>query len=189
MGKFGGYEMTLQSDLDLIFLHRSHGETSGPQVLTHQEYYVRLVQRIISNLSLVTRSGIAYKIDTKLRPSGRAGVLVSSWDAFEEYHRGTARLWEKQALLKARGIHADLEIQNELAERIAHQIWSRDYGIGIAQEIHELRTRMEHELAREDSAHYNMKIGLGGIVDIEFTVQYLQLLHGRSNLSSVLLIL
>lgn len=179
MGKFGGYEITLQSDLDLIFLFTDHGETSGSRVLTHQEYYVRLVQRIISNLSLMTQSGFVYKVDAKLRPSGRAGVLVSSWASFEDYHKRDARLWEKQALLKARAISSDLELKSELRERIARQIWDRDYEPQIAQEIHDLRLRMEQELAQEGPDQYNIKAGVGGIVDIEFTVQYLQLVHGQ----------
>lgn len=181
MGKFGGCEMTLNSDLDLIFLFTDHGETTGPRILTYQEYFVRLVQRVISNLSLMTANRFVYKVDMKLRPSGRAGVLVSSWESFADYHRRDARLWEKQALLKGRAITADADARVAIANRLAGTIWDRDYPATIAAEIHELRMRMERELAKEEGDHYNIKVGVGGIVDIEFIVQYLQLRYGKDS--------
>ncbi len=179
MGKFGGCEMTLQSDLDLIFLFTRSGQTAGPQTIMHQEYYVRLVQRIINSLSLITANGLVYRVDMKLRPSGGQGVLVSSWDSFEEYHRSQARLWEKQALLKARVITSDASLRAKLAEELGYRLWDRDYGSECAFEIHELRLRMERELAKEEEGDYNLKVGCGGLVDIEFVVQYLQLRYGR----------
>lgn len=179
MGKFGGCEMTLQSDLDLIFIFREHGETSGERVLTNQEFFVRLVQRIISNLSTLTRRGRAYSVDTELRPSGRAGLLVSSWSAFQEYQAREARTWEKQALLKARPIDNGEEGWEEMADRLSEQIWNRSYGPEIASEIHHLRERLEREVAKEEPGVYNIKVGMGGIVDIEFATQYLQLRYGK----------
>lgn len=183
MGKFGGCEMTLQSDLDLIFLFAQVAETSGPQKITNQEYFARLVQRIISNLSMLTPRGRAYSVDTQLRPSGRGGILVSSWASFEEYHTGDARTWEKQALLKARPIEPDPAVREAVNDKINAQIWNRDYEKKIASEMHELRMRMEKELGKEDTNYYNIKVGPGGIVDIEFIVQYLQLRHGAQDIT------
>lgn len=181
MGKFGGYEMTFHSDLDLIFLYSKAGTLSGQRPLTYQEYFIRLVQRLISHVSLVTRHGFAYKVDTKLRPSGRAGILVSSWSSFEDYHQGEARLWEKQALLKARPIHSEPGLTQKVSAGLAHLLWNRSYRPTVAEEIHHLRGRMERELAREQGERYNLKLGAGGIVDIEFIIQYLQLVHGQDS--------
>lgn len=178
MGKFGACEMNLRSDLDLIFLFDQHGKTAGPRVITNQEYFARLVQRVISNLSLLTRYGRAYPIDTKLRPSGRAGILVSSWQAFSDYQEQDARTWEKQALLKARPIEEAGALRQGMAERLERQIWDRSYSPNIASDIHRIRLQMERELAKEGSDYYNIKVGPGGLVDIEFLVQYLQLRHG-----------
>lgn len=181
MGKFGAYEMTLHSDLDLIFLYSDKEESDSLRGLNSQEYYVRLVQRMISNLSIMTRHGFAYRVDTNLRPSGRAGILVSTRKSFVEYHAKEARLWEKQALLRARLISPNADARQHMDQALSAQIWNRDYTPEIAVEIHDLRCRMERELAKEGGDRYNLKVGLGGIVDIEFIVQYLQLVHGRTH--------
>ncbi len=178
MGKFGGCEMTVQSDLDLIFLFAEPAKTTGPKVITNQEYFARLVQRVISNVSLMTRRGRAYQVDAELRPSGRAGILVSSWKSFEEYHQRDARIWEKQALLRARPIEPEVAVRRHVHDKLHAQLWNRTYGANIAEDILELRQKMEKELAKEGDSHYNIKVGPGGIVDIEFAVQYLQLRHG-----------
>lgn len=186
MGKFGACEITLHSDLDLIFIFEERGRTSGAQALTHQEFFVRLVQRMISNLSLRTASGRVYEVDTELRPSGRAGVLVSSWPTFAEYHHKDARTWEKQSLLRARPVAEAEESAAQMAGRLQEVLWCREYPPKIAQEIHHLRLRMERELAKEDGYKYNVKVGAGGLVDIEFIVQYLQLRFGRERRSLVI---
>ncbi len=171
MGKFGGRELTYRSDLDIIYLFEKPED---------QEYYTRLGTRIITGLTLVTREGVAYQIDAALRPSGNRGTLVSSLDAFEEYHKVSGRIWERQSLLKARPI--PLTGSPKFLERLLQTFWSISYQKNdpkqVASEIHTLRMRMENELAREKTGRYNLKTGPGGIVDIEFLTQYLQLLHG-----------
>jgi glutamate-ammonia-ligase adenylyltransferase len=178
MGKFGGCEMTVKSDLDMIFIFAEHAETSGPKVITNQEYFSKLSQRVISNLSLLTGSGRLYEVDTQLRPSGRSGILVSSWNSFKDYHAKDARTWEKQALLRARPIEPDPAVYWKVDEQLVAQIWNQDYGSDVAEKIHDLRLKMERELAKEGSDYYNIKVGQGGIIDIEFVVQYLQLRYG-----------
>lgn len=178
MGKLGGAEMNYSSDLDLIFIYSGGGETKGPKVITNQEYFAKVAQRVISFLTLQTREGYLYKVDTRLRPSGSAGTLVSSLDAFTAYHKERARLWERQALIKARIVAGD----EEFGEKVAADISSIVYVTGIDDEgrkemIH-LRERMEKELAKEGPDRYNVKTGRGGIVDVEFTTQFLQLMHG-----------
>lgn len=171
MGKFGGRELTYRSDLDLIYLFENPED---------REFYTRLGERILTALSVVTREGYAYKIDTELRPSGRGGTLVSTLQAFREYHREMGRTWERQALIRARPFLGDPPFLEETL-KVCQSICYQDYDPSrIASEIHLLRMRMEKELARERPGHYNLKTGRGGIVDIEFLVQHLQLVHGRA---------
>lgn len=181
MGKLGGGEMNYSSDLDLIFIYSGGGETKGPKVITNQEYFAKVAQRVISFLTLQTREGYLYKVDTRLRPSGSAGALVSSIDAFRSYHRESSRLWERQALIKARNVAGDLN----LGKQIMADIVSFVYDVGIDEEgrkeMMHLRERMEKELAKEGPDSYNVKTGRGGIVDIEFAVQFIQLRHGKTH--------
>lgn len=168
MGKFGGYELTYGSDLDLIFLI---------EFLEDQEFFVRLGQRIISLMGVITQDGYAYKVDMELRPSGRSGVLVSSLPSFQEYHETMAMLWEHQALIKARPVIGEENFQKTVAQKI-HRIVYRQRPASIGSEIKRLRLRMEQELAHERPGQFDVKVGRGGLVDIEFLVQYLQLCHG-----------
>lgn len=172
MGKFGGRELTYGSDLDLIYLFERQEDG---------EYYTRLGERIITSLTLLMREGVAYRIDAALRPSGNAGTLVSTLKAFREYHRKMGQTWERQALIKARPVLGEpffLRQTAEALDTISYQTYEPEKA---AQEIHHLRMRMENELARERPGRYNLKTGRGGIVDIEFAVQYLQLIHGLAN--------
>jgi glutamate-ammonia-ligase adenylyltransferase len=182
MGKMGGRELDYNSDLDLVFIYdapedaQSSGGSQGK--LAVHEYYVRVGQKLITYLSAPTEEGIAYKIDMQLRPSGKSGPLVSAIEAFRAYHKTSSLLWERQALIKARSVAGDRTLGKEI-EKIAQsfaygQSLTRD-GVG---EIHHLRMRMEKELAGEDESHFNLKKGKGGLVDIEFLTQMLQLTHG-----------
>ncbi len=179
MGKLGGGEMNYSSDLDLIFIYSGTGETGGARVITNQEYFAKVAQRVISFLTLQTREGYLYKVDTRLRPSGSAGALVSSLDAFRRYHHESARLWERQSLIKARAVAGDLSLGEQATKDIASFVYDRGIDdVGRKEMIH-LRERMEKELAKEGPQIYNVKTGRGGIVDIEFTVQFLQLKYGK----------
>jgi [glutamine synthetase] adenylyltransferase / [glutamine synthetase]-adenylyl-L-tyrosine phosphorylase len=183
MGKLGGREIDYNSDLDLIFIYaapddaRSRGGPAGR--LDAHDYYVKLGQRLITFLSAPTEEGVLYKIDMRLRPSGRSGPLVSAIEAFRGYHQSSSELWERQSLTKARYVAGDRSLGNE-AEQIAADFAYQSRGLGPADiaRIHHLRMRMERELAREDPSQFNLKKGLGGLVDIEFVAQMLQLSHG-----------
>jgi glutamate-ammonia-ligase adenylyltransferase len=182
MGKLGGREIDYNSDLDLVFIYDApeDAETSGGKrgrIAAH-EYYVRIGQKLITYLSAPTEEGIAYKIDMQLRPSGKSGPLVSSLLGFREYHKTSSLLWERQALTKARFVAGDNTLGKtveKIAENFAYGAGLPPDGIG---EIHHLRMRMERELAGEDEHHFNLKKGKGGLVDIEFLTQMLQLSHG-----------
>jgi glutamate-ammonia-ligase adenylyltransferase len=182
-GKIGGLEIDYNSDLDLVFVYCA-GEDAQTLGGVHgrlpaHEFYVRLGQKLITYLSAPTEEGIAYKIDMQLRPSGKAGPVVCSLDAYRDYHRTRSQLWERQALIKTRFIAGDPVLGREI-EKIAEGV---AYGSGLpkegVQEIHHLRMRMERELAGEDETRFNLKKGRGGLVDIEFLTQMLQLAHGH----------
>ncbi|NOT54010.1 MAG: bifunctional [glutamate--ammonia ligase]-adenylyl-L-tyrosine phosphorylase/[glutamate--ammonia-ligase] adenylyltransferase, partial [Deltaproteobacteria bacterium] len=178
MGKLGARELNYNSDLDLIFLYEPQ-EDAGPGRLSAQECFTKLVQRLISVLQVKTREGEVYKIDTRLRPSGKSGSLVSSLAAFTRYHHESSQLWERQALIKARVVAGDLSLQaqvEELLTQVAYGVTIDEAGVA---EIDHLRGRMEQELAHESGDRFNIKTGRGGIVDIEFLVQMLQLRYGQ----------
>ena len=179
MGKLGGAELHFYSDLDLIFVYSRNGETQGRRQLSNREYFAKLVQRLISYLTLTTYEGSAYKIDTELRPSGNAGALVTSLDAWISYYHEHAAHWERQALLKARLIHAGGAFGNEFRGLFRRLIFIKPFPESLAGEIHHLRMRIEKELAKEGPRRWHFKKGMGGVVDIEFTVQFLQMKLGK----------
>uniref|UniRef100_A0A831XMJ6 Bifunctional [glutamate--ammonia ligase]-adenylyl-L-tyrosine phosphorylase/[glutamate--ammonia-ligase] adenylyltransferase n=1 Tax=Geobacter metallireducens TaxID=28232 RepID=A0A831XMJ6_GEOME len=178
MGKMGGNELNYHSDLDIIYIYDQQGETDGEKQISNREYFAKLGQKIISILTTPTREGYVYKIDTRLRPSGNAGPLVTSLESFRTYHREEAQIWERQALTKARVVFGDERLRRQIEEVIRATVYGTGADDTARREIHRLRTRMEVELAREKEGSYNIKTGRGGIVDIEFMVQYLQLRHG-----------
>ncbi|HZD40201.1 MAG TPA: hypothetical protein VE131_05730, partial [Terriglobales bacterium] len=183
MGKMGGRELDYNSDLDLVFIYSAHDDArSGGgvqgQVSAH-EFYVRVGQKLITYLSAPTEEGIAYKIDMQLRPSGKSGPLVCSLEGFRDYHKTSSLLWERQALIKARCVAGE----TALGKHIEQVVEDFAYGAGLSSEgvgeIHHLRMRMEKELAGEGEDRFNLKKGKGGLVDIEFLTQMLQLAYGQ----------
>ncbi|PJB31472.1 MAG: bifunctional [glutamate--ammonia ligase]-adenylyl-L-tyrosine phosphorylase/[glutamate--ammonia-ligase] adenylyltransferase, partial [Deltaproteobacteria bacterium CG_4_9_14_3_um_filter_65_9] len=140
MGKLGSEELSYHSDLDILFLYSGPGESGK---LSNHEYFAKVAQRLISILTTSTREGIVYRLDTRLRPSGNAGPLVSSLEAFERYHDESAHLWERQALLKCRFVAGDRRFGKRVEEKIRGFIYDRPLPPNAAEEIHRLRMRME----------------------------------------------
>lgn len=169
MGKLGGREMTYLSDVDVIFIYDCEEQQIG-RFASH-EWFTRLANRIISILSVPTAEGTVFAIDTRLRPSGQKGPLVSSLAAFREYHSTTSILWEKQALTRARPITGPPGLASEVAGIVRDCLLRTRIGTEDLQEINRLRKRMENELALEDELHVDLKTGHGGLVDVEFFVQ------------------
>lgn len=182
-GKLGAREIDYNSDLDLVFIYQAgeDAESAGGAQgkLPAHEFFVRVGQKLPTYLSAPTEEGIAYKIDMQLRPSGKAGPVVCSLDAYRDYHKTASQLWERQALIKTRFIAGDPTL-GKAVEKIIERF---AYGAGLSAEgvaeIHHLRMRMERELAGEDDSRFNLKKGRGGLVDIEFLTQMLQLAHGQ----------
>lgn len=169
MGKLGGKELSYNSDLDLIFVYE--GE--------EQVLFSKLGQKIISYLSIPTAEGYAYVIDMDLRPSGKSGALVSSFSSFKTYHQKSSWLWEKQALIRARPVAGNKKLGRKVMRTISKFVYEKSLEDNFHLEIAGLRERMEREIAKETKNKLNLKTGKGGIVDIEFIVQMLQLRYGK----------
>ncbi|GFO59146.1 glutamate-ammonia-ligase adenylyltransferase [Geomonas silvestris] len=181
MGKLGGNELNYHSDLDIIYIYDGQGMTDGEKSITNREYFAKLGQKIIMILTTQTREGFVYKIDTRLRPSGNAGPLVTSLESFQSYHGSEAQIWERQALTKARAIYGTPALRAAIGRVVEGTVYGSGADDSVRREIHRLRMRMENELAKETTGSYNIKTGRGGMVDVEFTVQYLQLSHGSGH--------
>ncbi|GFO53148.1 glutamate-ammonia-ligase adenylyltransferase [Geomonas sp. Red276] len=179
MGKLGGNELNYHSDLDIIYIYDGQGMTDGEKSITNREYFAKLGQKIILVLTTQTREGFAYKIDTRLRPSGNAGPLVTSLESFITYHSTESQIWERQALTKARVCYGDDKLKRAVEEVVERAVYGQGADDFVRSEIHRLRMRMENELAKESEGSYNIKTGRGGMVDVEFIIQYLQLKHGH----------
>ena len=174
-GKLGGIELNYGSDLDLVFLHDSAGEqpfTAGPRPIDNATFFAKLVQRIIYWLTTRTGAGDLYEVDTRLRPSGRAGLLVSSFEAFAEYQQHQAWTWEHQALARARVV-AGPALLAERFQTIRREVLQRERDPAtLRQDVCAMRERMRAELDASTAKVFDLKQGRGGIADIEFMVQY-----------------
>ncbi|MBM3298572.1 MAG: bifunctional [glutamate--ammonia ligase]-adenylyl-L-tyrosine phosphorylase/[glutamate--ammonia-ligase] adenylyltransferase, partial [Deltaproteobacteria bacterium] len=178
MGKFGGMEMTYLSDLDVIFIYDPSCANIGR--LSCHEWFTRLANRIISILTVPTAEGVAFAIDTRLRPSGNKGPLVCSLDSFREYHRTVSQLWEKQALIKARPVVGPPDLAQEATQIVRECILNTRLSQEDIREIGRLRSRMQTELSAQDRLHVDLKTGHGGLVDVEFFVQGNILRHAHN---------
>ncbi|HUX83021.1 MAG TPA: bifunctional [glutamate--ammonia ligase]-adenylyl-L-tyrosine phosphorylase/[glutamate--ammonia-ligase] adenylyltransferase [Halothiobacillus sp.] len=181
-GKLGGIELGYGSDLDLVFLHDSEGDetiTAGPNAIDNSLFFARLAQKIIHTLSIRTPAGVLYEIDTRLRPDGVGGLLVSSLKGFAQYLQTHAWLWEIQALCRARFIcgHAPIEAAFKAIRRDVICI-PRDRD-SLRAEIRAMRMKMRAELHKPEPGSFHLKSGRGGITDIEFIVQFLLLSHAH----------
>ncbi|HYC22778.1 MAG TPA: putative nucleotidyltransferase substrate binding domain-containing protein, partial [Candidatus Bathyarchaeia archaeon] len=148
--------------------------------LAPQEFFSKVAQLMMLVLQLSTREGYVYKIDTRLRPSGRSGPLVASLDGFARYHARSSAVWERQALVRARVVAGPEGLRRAVDGVIERFVYGRGLEPHELAEIAHLRERMERELAREDERHFNLKTGRGGLVDIEFIAQALALEHGHA---------
>lgn len=183
-GKLGGMELSYGSDLDLVFLHDSRGDeqvTDGERSIDNSVFFSRVARRLVHFLTTQTEWGALYSIDTRLRPSGRSGLLVTNIDAFEQYQRQSAWTWEHQALLRARAIAGSSVVAREF-DRIRAAILRRPTEPGrLREEVRSMRARMRAELDTSGDSEFDVKQGKGGIADIEFMVQYLVLANAAEH--------
>lgn len=178
-GKLGGIELGYGSDLDLVFIHEGalDTETTGPKPIPTQVFFVKLAQKLIHLISTRTHSGWLYEVDTRLRPSGSSGLLVSHMDSFERYQVQDAWTWEHQALVRARAIAGDPKLQQRF-ELVRQRVLAQPRDPAqLGQQVLEMRTKMAEHLANKDKTQFHLKQDRGGITDIEFLVQHQVLAH------------
>ena len=180
-GKVGGWELGYNSDLDIVFMHDCpvHAYTDGKKEIDGRQFYLRLAQRIIHIFSTRTASGILYEADTRLRPSGASGLLVSPAEAFDEYQHNEAWTWEHQALVRARMIYGDEPLQHSFA-KTRHEVLAleRD-GDKLKKDVVEMRIKMRDHLGGKKTGRFMLKQDPGGITDVEFLAQYLVLRYSH----------
>lgn len=188
-GKLGGLELGYGSDLDIIFLHDSHGTAqqtasttlSNPKVLENAVFYARFAQKIIHTLTTFTPAGRLYETDTRLRPSGASGLLVSSLNAFRTYQQEKAWVWEHQALLRARVITDSTQLRAQF-EQVRHDILCQPRDKAeLRKQVIAMRQKMWESMASKDASVFNLKKDPGGVTDIEFIVQFLILAHAHEH--------
>ncbi len=182
-GKLGGLEFGYSSDLDMVFLHSgTEGYTQSKKYpIDNRQFFARLGQRVIHILSAHTHAGTLYETDMRLRPSGSSGILVSHIDSFHDYQINTAWTWEHQALIRARAVGGDPFLMQRF-EQIRKAVIGRPRNEArLQKDVAEMRERMRKELLISEPGMFDLKQGTGGIVDIEFLVQYLVLLKSHEN--------
>ncbi|QWD77685.1 bifunctional [glutamate--ammonia ligase]-adenylyl-L-tyrosine phosphorylase/[glutamate--ammonia-ligase] adenylyltransferase [Polynucleobacter sp. MWH-Svant-W18] len=192
MGKLGGLELNLSSDIDLIFLYEHEGETlGGPQSLSNQEWFSRMGKRLMKLLAELDENGFVFRVDMRLRPNGDSGPLVCSLDMLEEYLIVQGREWERYAWIKGRLIAPSPGTANyehcakELEQLIRPFVYRRHLDYGVIASIRDLHAQIQHEADKRSSHHQgrsrDIKLGRGGIREIEFLAQMFQLMRGGTD--------
>lgn len=181
LGKLGGRELTTGSDLDIFLVFAEDGETDGPVRVEAHTFWSGVVERLAGALGDITAAGVAFPVDLRLRPGSKGSGFAASLAAADRYYTEHGDLWERQTLTRARLVLGD----RVLARRVRAVLRRHVYGTGLdrggLKAIAEVRTRMEVELARETPGRRHVKLGRGGLVEVEFLVQALQLVHGHAH--------
>jgi [glutamine synthetase] adenylyltransferase / [glutamine synthetase]-adenylyl-L-tyrosine phosphorylase len=178
LGKLGGREMTATSDLDLIVIYdfdSQRPQSSGARPLHGAQYFSRLTQRLIAALTAQTNYGVLYKVDMRLRPSGRSGPLATQIDGFASYQESEAWTWEHMALTRARVVSASGQFGGRVEDVVRKVLCRTRDSRAIAADVREMRRAIATEKGESD--RWDVKYAAGGLIDIEFIAQYLQLVH------------
>jgi glutamate-ammonia-ligase adenylyltransferase len=177
LGKLGGHELNMSSDIDIVFCYPEKGICDGRRGLANEQFFTRLARKVINSLSQVTADGFCFRVDTRLRPFGDSGPLVSSFAALEQYYQREGRDWERYALIKARPVAGDLAAGRRLLETLRPFVYRRYIDFGAIEALHEMHQNVREDALRRDRLG-DIKRGPGGIREIEFLVQTFQLLRG-----------
>ncbi|HEX4620661.1 MAG TPA: bifunctional [glutamate--ammonia ligase]-adenylyl-L-tyrosine phosphorylase/[glutamate--ammonia-ligase] adenylyltransferase, partial [Myxococcaceae bacterium] len=176
LGKLGGEDLNFSSDVDLVYLYRAEGQTDAQ--LPNAKLFTRLAEALTQTLSTPTADGFCYRVDLNLRPQGRAGAIALSLPAMLQYYQSFGRTWERAALIKAHPVAGDDALGRELLDGLRPFIWRRSVDHGVVDELREMRAQIG---LRGKASAEDIKLGRGGIREIEFFVSSLQLLHGGKN--------
>lgn len=177
MGKLGGRELNFSSDVDLVLLFPEHGETEGARSISNEEFFTRLAQAMIRLLETPTPEGIVLRVDMRLRPFGESGPLVTSFAALEDYLPLHGRDWERYAYVKARAITGSAHFGEIQATSLRPFVYRRYLDYGVFESLREMKALIEREVVRRELAEH-IKLGPGGIREIEFIAQTFQLIRG-----------
>ena len=179
MGKLGGRELNFSSDIDLVLLYPEAGETDGRRPIANEDYFTRLGQALVRLLNARTTEGFVYRVDLRLRPFGDSGPLVVNFGAFEEYLQKHGRDWERYAYVKARAVTGLASYRNLYDEAVRPFVYRRYLDFGVFESLRAMKGMIAREVARRD-LQQDIKLGPGGIREIEFIVQAQQLIRGGS---------
>jgi glutamate-ammonia-ligase adenylyltransferase len=179
LGKLGGRELNHSSDIDVIFVYGEEGQVSPN--LTYHEWFNQLGAKIIETFAAHDPAGALFRIDLRLRPEGTAGPLARSIESMENYYAGFGETWERLALIKARGIAGSRELAYEFLRQHQPFIFPKSPTRDVLEEIGNIKRRIERDIVGHENIGRDVKLGAGGIREIEFVVQALQLLHGARN--------
>lgn len=196
MGKLGAYELNLSSDIDLIFSYPESGETNHPsKAISNQEFFTRLGKALIRVIDSRTADGFVFRVDMRLRPNGQSGPLALSFDAMESYYQQHGREWERYAMVKARVVAGNIIVGQQLMTSLRPFVYRRYLDFGAIDALRDMKKLIEQQVKRQNLSQ-NIKLGAGGIREIEFIVQSFQLIHGgrinsfqRANLLEMLPVL
>ncbi len=178
MGKLGAKELNVSSDIDLIFAYPESGETDHPdKPIDNQQFFIKLGQRLINTLDQVTADGFVFRVDMRLRPYGSAGTLALNFSALEDYYQNQGREWERFAMVKARAITGTKQDKAALQEVVLPFVYRRYTDFSSIQALRDMKRLILSEVHRK-GGEQNIKLGTGGIREIEFIVQACQLIHG-----------
>jgi glutamate-ammonia-ligase adenylyltransferase len=179
-GKLGGEELNYSSDVDLMFIYDEEGSTKGRRVtsISNDDFYSRVTSEVVRLLTTHTDRGQAYRIDLRLRPEGHRGPLARSLVSTLSYYDTLGRTWERQALIKVRPVAGDFELGEQFIHSIEPFVYRKYLSFAEINEIKALKRRIEKQVGRSGVSEKEVKTGHGGIRDIEFAIQFLQLLNG-----------
>ena len=184
LGKLGSREMTATSDLDIVFLYDfedAQPESNGHRPLHAAQYYARVAQRLISSLTVSTRRGALYEVDMRLRPSGRQGPVATRLSSFRDYQHDGAETWEHMALTRARFVAGDISLGEDVTDVIDGVFVSQRDNKRLAVDIAEMRKLIAQEKGESD--RWDLKLAAGGLIDLEFLIQFIVLRHSRDDVS------
>jgi glutamate-ammonia-ligase adenylyltransferase len=185
MGKLGGEELNYSSDIDPVFVYGEDGLTSGGESgggeagrIANGEFFTQAVRSIVETLESVTEEGHVFRVDLRLRPEGRSGALILSVDGYRNYFADRAELWERQALIKARLCAGDEAVAARFFEAVRPFVYRPGLDPAIVRAVREMKAQIDRSLRGKDASHRNVKLGRGGIREVEFLIQAMQLLYG-----------
>jgi [glutamine synthetase] adenylyltransferase / [glutamine synthetase]-adenylyl-L-tyrosine phosphorylase len=177
MGKLGAYELNYSSDIDLIFAYPEDGELADRKSTSYGEFFTRLCQKLVKVLDDITVDGFVFRTDIRLRPFGDSGAVIMTFDGMENYYLTQAREWERYAMIKARQVAGDFRMGAQLMAMLKPFVYRRYLDYGAFEELRALKLQITQELKRKDRME-NIKLGPGGIREIEFIGQAFQLIRG-----------